>query len=85
MSTSTDAAAKTKLSPKRRQALEAEFKRVAGKADGLVTLEAFLGTGEVAELLQEKLLVRAEVRGVRVFDHHRHESIDLSIYMLSLT
>lgn len=61
MSTSTDAAAKTKLGPKRRQALEAEFKRVAGKADGLVPLEAFLRSGEVAELLQEKLLVRAEV------------------------
>jgi hypothetical protein len=47
---------------KRRDALEAEFKRLAAQNDGFVPLEAFLGMDEVAELLEEKLLAKAEVR-----------------------
>jgi hypothetical protein len=46
---------------KRRATLEADFKRLAGKGGEGVSLEAFMDSGEVAELLKEKLLARAEV------------------------
>ncbi|KAM3576866.1 hypothetical protein VYU27_001232 [Nannochloropsis oceanica] len=61
--TAAKEANKATMSPRRRSALEAEFRRLALKTQGLyfVSLSAFYTSGEVAELLKEKLLAKTEV------------------------
>lgn len=50
------------MAPRRRKILEAEFHRLSNAAQAdFITLEAFYTSTEVAELLREKLLAKAEV------------------------